>query len=495
MATLQDLLKVIVAEKRVGDMNTEIKGIAYDSRKVKPGFLFVCIEGFKTDGHDYINGALANGAVAVVLQREVDGLGVPWIKVPDTRRVLAYLSARFYDYPSTKLTMVGVTGTNGKTTITYLVEAILKEAGHKVGLIGTIQNKIGDQVFPVTNTTPMALELQDLLNDMVEEKVNYAVMEVSSHALELGRVAGCEFDVAIFTNITQDHLDFHGTMANYLAAKVKLFSGLGKNSVKKHRKYGIVNKDDPHNQYLIERTNGEVITYGVENQADIMAAQIHIQARGVTFDVTTPRGNARIRLATTGMFSVYNALAAIAVGFVEGIDLKVIKTALEGLKGVAGRFEPVDEGQDFAVIVDYAHTPDGLENILKTAQEFVAGRIITVFGCGGDRDKTKRPIMGRIAAKFGDFSVITSDNPRSEDPATILDEVEVGTKEVVGPDKYVKLVDRREAIRFAITMAKPGDIILIAGKGHETYQIIADQVREFDDCKVARGFLREVLRG
>ncbi|MDA8233503.1 MAG: UDP-N-acetylmuramoyl-L-alanyl-D-glutamate--2,6-diaminopimelate ligase [Clostridia bacterium] len=492
MVTLQDLLKVVIVEKRVGNMDMEIKGIAYDSRKVKPGYLFVCIEGFRTDGHNYIAGALANGAVAVVVQREVVDLDrVPWIKVPDTRRALAYLSARFYDYPSTKLKMVGVTGTNGKTTITYLVEAIMKAAGYKIGLIGTIQNKIGDQVFPVTNTTPMALELQELLNDMVEQGVGYAVMEVSSHALELGRVDGCEFDVAVFTNITQDHLDFHGTMENYLEAKSKLFSGLKKESVKNNRKYGIINKDDPHNGYLIERTNGEVITYGVENQADIMAAQIHIQANGVTFDVTTPRGEARIRLATTGMFSVYNALAAIAVGFVEGIDLQIIKEALEGLKGVAGRFEPVDEGQDFAVIVDYAHTPDGLENILKTAREFAEGRIITVFGCGGDRDKTKRPIMGRIAAQLGDFTVITSDNPRSEDPATILDDVEAGTAEVVGPEKYMKVVERREAIRHAITMAKPGDIILIAGKGHETYQIIGDQVLDFDDREVARGFLRE----
>jgi len=496
MVTLKDLLQVMTVVGQAGDENLEIKGIAYDSRKVKPGYLFVCIEGFKTDGHNYINSALANGAVAVVVQRQVPGLeGVTWVQVPDTRRALAQLSARFYDYPANKLTMVGVTGTNGKTTVTHLIEAILKENGHKTGLVGTIHNKIGEQVFPVTNTTPMALELQELLAEMVDQGVEYAIMEVSSHALELGRVEECEFDVAVFTNITQDHLDFHGTMDNYLAAKGKLFAGLEKNGVKKHRKYGIINKDDPHHQYLIERTNGVVITYGVENQADLMAYQINIQGSGVTFDVTTPRGTVRIRLSTTGMFSVYNALAAIAVGLVEGIDLEVIKKALEGVRGVAGRFEPVDEGQDFAVIVDYAHTPDGLENILKTAREFAEGRIITVFGCGGDRDKTKRPIMGRVAAQLSDFSVITSDNPRSEDPAAILDEVEAGAKEVVGSEKYVKLADRREAIEYAVKLAKAGDIVIIAGKGHETYQIIGDQTLDFDDREVARAVIRDKLKG
>lgn len=495
MRSLEELICELDVYETRGDLGLKVPGIAYDSRKVEPGFIFVCVEGFKTDGHNYVSAALQKGAAAVVAQKPVEvPEGVPLVLVRDSRKALALLGAAFAGHPARQLTMVGITGTNGKTTTTYLIEQIFKEKGYKTGLIGTIMNKIGDKVLPVSNTTPESLDLQLLLHEMVDSGISHVVMEVSSHALELDRVAGIEYDMAVFTNITQDHLDFHETMENYLEAKKKLFAGLSKYSGKKKRKYGIVNIDDLNAQSILKATTGTVLTYGVEGPCDIKAANINLKADGVSFYVNTPRGEFFLSLHLTGMFNVYNTLAAIAVGIVEDVDLQSIKKALESIKGVPGRLEKVDEGQAFTVLVDYAHTPDGLENIIEAAKGFAEGRVITVFGCGGDRDRTKRPIMGEIAARLSDYSVLTSDNPRTEDPLFILSQIEEGVRKVIDRSKYSVIPDRREAIAYAIKMAQPKDVILIAGKGHETYQLINDQVLHFDDREVASEILKESIK-
>lgn len=498
MTNLGDLFRGIDIIKSRGNLSSAISGISYDSRKVKPGYVFVCVEGYRADGHAYVKSAIDKGAAAVVAQKDVEVPDdIPVILVRDSRKALALMGAAFAGFPARKLNVIGVTGTNGKTTTVFLIEEILKKAGYKTGLIGTIMNKIGDKILPVTNTTPESLDLQLLLKEMVDNSVSHVVMEVSSHALELDRIAGVEFDTAVFTNITQDHLDFHLTMDNYLKAKKKLFSELHRDSVKGGQKHGIVNIDDPCAQDIREAVSGQVVTYGVKRECNIKACHINLQANGVTLDVLTPTGDMTLFLHLTGLFNVYNALAAVAVGFVNGIDLRDIKIALESVKGVPGRLEKIDEGQPFTVFVDYAHTPDGLENIIKAAREFTKGRIITVFGCGGDRDRSKRPIMGEIAARLSDYAVLTSDNPRTEDPLMILSDVENGIRRVADRGKYSVIPDRREAINFAISMAEPGDVVLIAGKGHETYQQVKDKVLHFDDREVAREALKNLvhLRG
>ncbi len=494
---LDALLKTLAVQVVKGDAKgIAIAGIAYDSRKVEPGYVFICIEGYKTDGHNYVDSAIEMGAVAVVAQKEVlVPAGVPLILADNTRTALALLSAAFYDFPSRALTMIGVTGTNGKTTTTHLIEAILAENGYKTGLIGTNKNKIGERELAVTNTTPESLDLQRLLAEMRAAGVSHVVMEVSSHALELARVAGVEYDLAIFTNITQDHLDFHGTMDNYLAAKIKLFAGLGKNTGKKHPKYGIINVDDPQAGKIIAQTTGNVLTYGINNPAAVRAGRIDLRADGVAFAVVTPQGEMQLALHITGLFNVANALAAIAAAGVLGLSLTSVKTALEQITGVAGRLEKVVAGQEFAVLVDYAHTPDSLENLLKAAREFTKGRIITVFGCGGDRDRTKRPVMGAVAARLSDYTVLTSDNPRSEEPHAILADIEAGAQPLIGKDKYCVITDRREAIGYALRLAQPQDVVLIAGKGHETYQIIGDKVLPFDDRVTVRELLHQMKTG
>lgn len=494
MKELAELVKYLPVQVVKGDISgLKVTGIAYDSRKVEPGFVFVCIEGFKTDGHNYVDSAVKNGAAAVVAAKAVAvPEGVPLILVDNTRVALALLGAAFYDFPSQSLIMLGITGTNGKTTTTHLIEEILKENGKKVGLIGTIKNKIGDQELAVTNTTPESLDLQRLLADMRDAGVSHVVMEVSSHALELQRVAGVEYDLAIFTNITQDHLDFHENMENYLAAKIKLFSGLGKSTGKEHPKYGIINVDDPQSGKIIDQMTAKVITYGINKKAEVQGENIDLRAEGVSFDVAAPQGGLHLALNITGLFNVANSLAAVASAIALGLSLDSVKTALERVPGVAGRLEKVDAGQDFAVLVDYAHTPDSLENILKAAREFTRGRIITVFGCGGDRDRTKRPIMGAASARLSDYTVITSDNPRSEEPLAILGDIEAGVSPLIGKDKYTVIPDRREAIGYALKMAKGQDTVLIAGKGHETYQIVGDKVLPFDDREAARELLAQL---
>ncbi|SDF07278.1 UDP-N-acetylmuramoyl-L-alanyl-D-glutamate--2,6-diaminopimelate ligase [Sporolituus thermophilus] len=491
---LQELVALMPGCEVSGDINLTITAVTYDSRQAKPGSLFICLTGSKVDGHDYIAQARAGGAVAVLVEKEVNvEPGITVIKVPDTRAAMQAITPFFFDYPSQKLRVIGVTGTNGKTTTTHLIRSILMQAGYKVGLIGTIHTLIGDRTLPVKNTTPDVVDLQGLLAEMVAAGVDYAVMEVSSHALALNRTAGCEFDVGVFTNITRDHLDFHVTFENYIDAKAELFRLIGKPDNVKTGKSAVINTDDPAANHMLREVTYHAITYGVQDKADVTARNINIRADGAKFEAVTAKGIIPLALQITGLFNVYNVLAAIGVALAEGIEPDVIKTALEAFRSVPGRFEIVDVGQPFTVIVDYAHTPDGLENILKTARQFAQRRIIAVFGCGGDRDRTKRPIMGRLAAEYADVVVATSDNPRTEDPVAILKEIEVGIREGIKPGKnYEVIVDRRQAIARALNLAEPQDIVIIAGKGHETYQILKDKTIPFDDREVAREIIREM---
>ena len=455
-----------------------IEGICYDSRQAQAGDLFVAVKGYQTDGHKYIDQALAAGAIAVVLQDEVPvAAGVAVIKVSDSRKALALLADAFYEFPSKKLTMVGVTGTNGKTTTTHLIAAIWRKAGVKPGVIGTIHNVVGDKVLPVTNTTPESLDLQKLLAQMVDEGVGGVAMEVSSHALALNRVAGVDYRVAVFTNLTQDHLDFHGTMEEYLAAKAQLFQT--------DIEYAVINADDAAAVKLKKISQGKVYTYGIEQSADVIATDIQVTPQGVNYTVQGPWGEHKLALKLTGRFNVYNSLAAYTAAMAMGYTTEIVIEALNQVSGVAGRFELVDKGQRFAVVVDYAHRPDGLENILTTARQITSGRLITVFGCGGDRDRTKRPIMGEIAARYSDLSVVTSDNPRTEDPNAIIQDVVPGVQRIASPENYLVIADRRQAIWRAIEMAQEGDVVVIAGKGHEDYQIIGKTKYPFDDRLVA----------
>lgn len=492
---LQELADLLPEAKITGNLDILIEQVAYDSRKVKQGALFICLPGAKVDGHDYISQAVASGAVALLVEKEVKvSGGIAVIKVSDTRAAMQILAPYFFDYPGHKMRMIGITGTNGKTTTSYLLQNILKEAGYKVGVIGTIQTVIGERVLPIKNTTPDVVDLQEILSMMAEENMDYVVMEVSSHALSLGRVAGCEFDAGIFTNMTRDHLDFHKTFENYAQAKALLFKSLGAPGAVKEKKTAIINIDDQASAVMLENTHCRVLTYGIRNeQAQLKADHIQIGSKGTFMELSGDFGAVPIQAKITGIFNVYNILSAAGAALAEGIDVAIIRAALEKFQSVPGRFEIIDCGQPFSVIVDFAHTPDGLENILKTAKEFAKGRIIIVFGCGGDRDRTKRPIMGKLAVQYADIIVATSDNPRTEDPVQILNEIENGIKEVLTPGKiYEKITDRKMAIARAIGMAAPDDIILIAGKGHETYQILKDRTIHFDDREVARDVLREM---
>lgn len=479
-----------------GSLAVEITKMTCDSRQVTPGSLFIALAGSKVDGHDFITTACRQGAVAVLVQKEVEIAeckGVTIIKVSDTRAAMQQIAPYFFDYPSQKLRMIGITGTNGKTTTTYLIRAILMRAGFRVGLIGTIQNIIDQQVFPVRNTTPDVIDLQALLADMVTAGVDYAVMEVSSHALALGRVVDTEFDVGVFTNMTRDHLDFHLTFENYIAAKSQLFQMLSLSSSTKKGKTAVVNVDDPASQAMLAQCSAKSISYGVSHSANLKAEEINVGASGAAFTVKGDFGILPLSLKITGVFNVYNVLAAMGATLAEGVEPLVIKKALEDFTSVPGRFELVDVGKPFAVIVDYAHTPDGLENILKTARQFAKNRVIVVFGCGGDRDRTKRPIMGKLAMEYGDVVIATSDNPRSENPSSILVEIEKGLQEGCTDGKnYEIIVERREAIKRALQVAKTDDVVIIAGKGHETYQILNDRTIDFDDRQVARDISREL---
>ncbi|NMA13806.1 MAG: UDP-N-acetylmuramoyl-L-alanyl-D-glutamate--2,6-diaminopimelate ligase [Clostridia bacterium] len=472
-----------------GDLNKIITGIQYDSRKIKPGDIFVCIKGLKSDGHDYIPQAVENGAAALLVEHPIstEFSSITQIVVNDTRKALALFSSYWFGFPSRKLRMIGVTGTNGKTTTTHLIKGLLEIKKQRVGLIGTIHNLVGDEELPATHTTPESLELTELLDRMVKMNSRTVVMEVSSHALKQNRVAGCEFDVGVFTNLTQDHLDYHPTWEDYLNSKLILFSRLGQGE-KGTAKYAVVNADDQASGRFIKAAQVPVWTYGINNNAMIKASNVSITSKGTKFLLTTPQEKVNLSVPLTGMFNVSNILAAVSVGLGEGLTIPDIAGCLSQAPQVAGRFEQVREGQPFSVIVDYAHTPDGLENILATAREITSKRLITVFGCGGDRDQGKRPIMGEISGRYSNYSIVTSDNPRTEDPEKITAQIEKGISQVTRD--YRVVLNRRQAIIEAISMGLPGDTIVIAGKGHETYQLVNGEVLHFDDREVAREALK-----
>ncbi|MGR6836192.1 UDP-N-acetylmuramoyl-L-alanyl-D-glutamate--2,6-diaminopimelate ligase [Syntrophomonas erecta] len=469
-----------------GSLNQAINSVCYDSRQAGQGSLFVCIRGLKTDGHQFVDQAISRGATAILAEREVlVPEEVALIITPDTRKALPIVSGNFYNNPSRQLTVIGITGTNGKTTTSHLLQAILEENGEKTGILGTLYGSIGDLRIKNPHTTPESLEIEEFMDLVHKNKGHNVVMEVSSHALALHRVDAIDFDVAVFTNLTQDHLDYHRTMEDYREAKKKLFAMLPAEG----SAFAVINADDDNSAAIISACRCRILTFGVNSPADIRAINLDISMQGSRFEVNYGDISFPIEMKLIGLFSVYNALAAISVCLGMNIPIPVIQKALAKVKGVPGRFEQVDCGQDFTVVVDYAHTPDGLENILKTARQLVTNRLITVFGCGGDRDHTKRPLMGEIAARYSDFSVVTSDNPRSEDPHKIIEDILPGLQKVAGA-RFAVITDRRSAIEQAIYLARPGDLVVIAGKGHETYQLVKDQVLEFDDRQVAAEFLK-----
>lgn len=479
------------------DENPEITSMAADSRRVNPGGLFIAIRGLHSDGRAYIQEAIRRGAAAVVTEANDHAtpgeVGVPVIGVRDSRLALALLADRFHGHPTQRLGLIGVTGTNGKTTVTYLIRSILKAAGHRVGLLGTVGYELEDEKLPATHTTPEAHVLQELLARLVEKGADCAVMEVSSHALTLDRVEGCDFDTAVFTNLTQDHLDFHTTMESYFEAKRKLFSGLARASRKIRPKRAVINRDDAWGQRLIASAPVPVWSYGLDEGGDISAKDIRSSLDGLDFSAVTPIGSFRVRSRLVGRHNVYNLLAAIGAAIHLDAPAERIAEGIERLNSVPGRFERIDSGRGFSVIVDYAHTEDAVERLLQTVAELTPGRVITVFGCGGDRDRGKRAPMGRAAARLSDAVIVTSDNPRSEDPMRIIQEVEIGVKEGSAlkktPVKVMTIADRRVAIEQALEMAQTGDSVVLAGKGHEEYQIIGDRIIPFDDRQVARHWI------
>lgn len=489
---LRDLLSPLLAKKVNGDDNIEITGLTADSRQVKPGYLFICLPGYTVDGHSFASQAVERGAVAIVAQRDLE-VDATLITVSDSRRAMAMLADRFYGSPTRELKLIGVTGTNGKTTTTHLIDKIFRDQNKMTGLIGTIHMRIGDVSEEVKNTTPDVIDLQKSFRRMRDCGTEYAIIEVSSHALEQGRVRGCDVHTAVFTNLTQDHLDYHQTMENYRYAKSLLFSQLGNHYEWDRLKTAVLNADDEASKLYEQVTPARVLTYGIDRDADVRACDIEITSKGTSFTAHTYAGTMPFHLKLMGKFNVYNALAAIAVALAEGVPLEQIKASLESVAGVNGRFEPVDAGQPFSVLVDYSHTPDSLENALLTVKEFAKGRVFCIVGCGGDRDRTKRPIMAQIATKYADWTVLTSDNPRSEEPQAIIDDMLAGLAGVEA-ERYVSVPDRREAIFQAVQRANREDVILIAGKGHETYQIIGDQVLPFDDREVAREAIARYCR-
>lgn len=478
---LVEILEGLDYEVIKGNVDVEIKNLQNDNRQIEKGDLFLCVEGFAVDGHSFIKDAYQSGAEAIICSKDIKALpDCTIIKVKDSRKALAVCSSNFYGKPSDKLKLIGITGTNGKTTSTFMIKSILEEAGYKVGVIGTIANYIGNKKLPAHRTTPESIELHKLFNDMVAEKVDYCVMEVSSHSLSLDRVYGLSFNQGIFTNLTQDHLDFHKTFENYYEAKLILF---------KNSNNTIINIDDAYGKKIYEDISCNKTTYSTVINSDVMAHNIKMHARGIDFNIKTTTSTIGINMSMPGMYNVYNALGCAAACLNEGISLGIIKKGLENVS-VPGRCEIVTKNYNlgYEIIVDYAHTPDGLSNILKTAREFTDGKLISVFGCGGDRDKTKRPIMGMIGTELCDVAIITSDNPRTEEPMSIIADVVKGVEK----DNYVVVENRREAIKRAMELAGTGDVIVVAGKGHEDYQILKDKTIHFDEREVIAEIIKEL---
>ena len=464
-----------------GDRTGTVSGLSFDSRRVESGDLFFCVPGTLTDGHLFTDAAAAAGAAALCVERPTRS-HLPQIVVGDARRAMARIAAEWFGHPADDLLSLAVTGTNGKTTAAYLLESVLREAGRTPGLIGTIETRLPTGSRPGVRTTPESLDLQQLLAELKSEGGDSVAMEVTSHALALHRVEGLRFDAAAFTNLSQDHLDFHKSMKDYGNAKLSLFT-------QERAVRGAVNIDDAFGRTILETTDIPCLSFGTSSRADVRATDIHLGPHGSTFSVRTPAGQLRISTHLVGAFNVSNCLATIATAVAAEIDLGAAEQGINSLIAVPGRFESVTAGQPFAVVVDYAHTPDSLDNVLRSARELVSarsGRVVVVFGCGGDRDRGKRPLMGAAAARLADYVVVTSDNPRTEDPQSIIDEIVVGVMEerASGPD--VVEVDRRTAIQDALLQARPDDIVVVAGKGHETGQQFADHTIPFDDRVVVR---------
>ena len=465
-----------------------VSGVAYDSRRVASGSVFVALRGLKADGVAFAEQAASRGAQLIVSETpRPDNVRAPWLVVRDARLALALLADRFYEHPSGRMPVVGVTGTNGKTTTAYLLCAILDAAGLKAGMLGTVAYRVGGEDREASRTTPEAPDVQQLLADMLAHGCTSAVMEVSSHALSLTRVDGMKFAAGIFTNLTRDHLDFHEDMEAYFAAKRRLFEMLPRDAP------GAINMDDPRGSALVQ-VCGRPVTYAINAAADVKPGAVDMTLAGLRFEITTPRGAVAIRSRLVGRPNVYNILAATATAMALDVPLDAIARGIEGLSGVPGRFEVVSPSDsDVTVVVDYAHTDDALRNLLETARPLTKARLITVFGCGGDRDRTKRPLMGMVAARLSDVVVITSDNPRSEEPKRIIEEIErgipAGSQSSDRAPAVMSVVDRAEAIDRAIASANAGDVVLIAGKGHEKYQQIGDRVLPFDDGAVAKAAL------
>ena len=471
------LLKELLTDISSPMGETEIKGITADSRKVEEGFAYICIVGAVNDGHKFAASAKEKGAAVIIAERDT-GSGIDLI-VPDTHAAHAIMSANWFSNPAKRLKLIGVTGTNGKTSVTYMLKKILEAAGEKVGLIGTIQNMICDEIIQTERTTPSCYELNALFKEMVDKGCTSAVMEVSSHALDQKRVYGIDFEVGIFTNLTQDHLDYNVTMENYLEAKKKLFSMC---------KTAVINADDEWADKLKEGLTCEVVTVSAKEKATFTAKEIDYRADGVSF-ILDGKFKMPLSMSTGGRFTVYNAMSASVAAVCFGVDPKIVQNALCCCDGIKGRAEVVNNPFDFTVIIDYAHTPDGLENILNTFKELKKGRLVVLFGCGGDRDKTKRPIMGEIAANLADYVIVTSDNPRSENPSMIIKDILVGVEKKNTP--YTVIENRVEAIKFAVKNAKTNDKIVLAGKGHETYQILADRTIHLDEREIVAEAIKE----
>lgn len=486
---LCDLISDVPIENSMGNLDVNISSLTNDSRHVKEGALFICIRGLVADGHRFLSEAVNRRAAAVLVEKGAEHNvpdGFPLVEVENTRQIQGLIAARFYDYPAKKLKIIGVTGTNGKTTTTYLIRSILKSAGLKTALLGTVHYQIGEEELPAPYTTPDALELQELLFNMNQKKISHLVMEVSSHALALDRVSSCQADVGIFTNLTRDHLDFHKDMEYYFQAKKKLFTGLGKDGV------AILNHDDITYERLKQEINGKILSYGFYPKADIVCQDLELLPEGLELSIKTPAGSCQIRSRLLGRFNAYNIMAAVSCAIGLGFDLELIARGVENTSAVPGRMEQVEGAENFTVVVDYAHTDDAMKNILSTCREFCTGKLIVVFGCGGDRDRGKRRRMGEVAGKLSDYTILTSDNPRTEDPLSIINEIEKGVK--TSGKNYEVIPERKQAIEKAIGSAGKGDVVVLAGKGHEDYQILGQKRIPFDDRLVAADFLKKTRK-
>lgn len=485
---LRDWIRIYPVIEIFGKDDVEIGEPVSDSRKASPGALFVALAGTKQDGRKFISDAIDRGAAAVVMTDRPDPLllkkypEVAFVTVSDARRALPHLAAWYYEKPAASLRLIGVTGTNGKTTTTFLIYSLLRSAGFKPGLLGTIRYDLGGRLMEATHTTPGPPDLHRFFAEMRDHGVTHVAMEVSSHALDQGRVADCSFETAVFTNLTQDHLDYHGTMASYFASKRKLFDQTAGRAV--------INVDDPYGRALKEEIPSKSWSYGIEQAADLFPKAIETGFQGTRMTVQTPMGAIDLVSPLVGRYNASNLLAATGAGMALGLPVEAIREGIASMSGVPGRFEKIDLGQDFTVLVDYAHTEDALARLLQAVSDLSPARILTVFGCGGDRDRGKRPKMGAVSGRLSTKSFLTSDNPRSEPPLSIIQEIEAG----MGVSDYEVIPDRREAIARAIALAGPGDAVVIAGKGHENYQIIQGKKLPFDDREVARTSLAEKLR-